>query len=189
MNIEDLEKLDLDLIAEQIKAIGLSYEETLNLVFKLVPQSDFHNYRWREKIQLAKMKVQDDRGYRVHGPDSDLYSLKSSRAPVKSVGGKYRIRLTTSLGEFGRIDKDLTHDRKDTVCTMFDGAKVILSILIKYDDKFISMYESEQEKKRGSMAGNRQTRDTLSINFRLISEYNLSYEILLKNKDVELPNI
>ena len=189
MNIVNLEKLDLDLIAEQIEAIGLSYEETLNLVFKLIPQSDFHNYRWREKIQLTKMKVQDDRGYRVHGPDSELYSLKSSRSPIKSVSGKYRIRPTTSLGEFGRIDKDLTHDTKDTVCTMFDGSKSILSILIKYDDKFINMYKSEQEKKRSRMVGNRQTRDTLSINFRLISEYNLNYEILLKNKDVELPNI
>ena len=174
---------------ELIKEIqNLSYKEKIELIFKeIVPQSDFHNYKWREKIQLESLGIIDNRGNRIHGEDSITHSLKSGKIS-KNKNGIYKINDSTTLGTFGRIDKDNNFDNKDTLCTLFnDEGSQVLSIIIFYNDEFNEMYKMEQSLKRGLMVNNKQTRDSVNINFNLINKYHLTYEILYKNPNVTLP--
>ena len=49
------------------------------------------------------------------------------------------------------------------------------------------MYNEQQSSKRKIMENNKQTRDSVNINFNLIKKYNLSYQILFKKNNVILP--
>ena len=165
---------------------NLSYEEKIKHVFGIIPQTDFHNYKWREKIQLERLGLSDNRGYRIHGPDSHEISLKSGTLKINK-GGKYKVNLSTPIGTFGRVDKDMTYDKKNTCCSLFscDGL-LLLSVTIYYDDNFETMYSNEQSLKRDKMSNNRQTRDSVMINFNLIKKYNLTYDIRYKSDDIIL---
>lgn len=165
----------------------LSYKEKIELIFSIVPQSDFHNYKWREKIQLETLGIVDNRGNRIHGADSSTHSLKSGKiSPNKK--NQFKIIDSTTLGTFGRIDKDNTFDKKDTLCTLFnDSGQEVFSILLIYNENFENMYNEQQLSKRKIMENNKQTRDSVNINFNLIKKYNLSYQILFKKNNVILP--
>jgi hypothetical protein len=167
---------------------NLSYEEKIKHVFSIIPQTDFHNYKWREKIQLERLGLSNSWGHRIHGPDSNEFSLKSSTLKINK-GGKYKVNLSTPIGTFGRVDKDMTYDKKNTCCSLFscDGL-LLLSVTIYYDDNFETMYSNEQSLKRDKMSNNKQTRDSVLINFNLIKKYNLTYDISYKSDNIILPS-
>ena len=171
------------------KVDELTYEEKMKLIFSIVPQSDFHNYKWREKIQLEVLGIIDNRGNKIHGADSDSHSLKSGKISLNAKG-EYRITNSTTLGTFGRVDKDNTFDKKETLCTLFnDGGEKVLCVMIFYDKQFEEMYLSEQVVKRKIMENNKQVRDSVNINFSLIKKYNLNYQILCKKENVKSDNV
>lgn len=155
----------------------MSYSDKIKYVFTIILQQDFHNYKWREKIQLESLGLVDNRGYKINGPDNDNYSLKSSL--IKSnKDGKYKITNRTSLGMFGRVDKDRTYDIKDTYCSIFNiMGEEVLGVKIEKDDNFIKMYETIQNEKRNVMISNKQGRDSVTINFNLIKTHQLKYVI------------
>jgi hypothetical protein len=164
----------------------LSFGDKMRVIFSIVPEKYFRNFKCREMAQLEDLGISDDRGFKAHGPDSAKYSLKSASLTKKKKNGNYSVTLCTSLGQFGRVDKIKTEDLKDTLCTVYDNNQKLLSVLIKYDDNFKNMYETLRAEKQQKMANNVQTMDSVNINFQLIRNYNLNYEILYKNEKVEL---
>jgi hypothetical protein len=178
-------------IEDKIKSVSelvkdLTFSDKMRLIFSIVPEKYFRNFKYREIAQLEDLGLKDDRGFRAHGPDSEKYSLKSASLTKKKKNGNYSITLCTSLGQFGRVDKIKTEDIKDTICTVYDNNNKLLTILIKYDDNFQKMYDTIRQEKQKKMMNNHQTMDSVNINFRLIKDYGLNYEILYKNEKVEL---
>jgi hypothetical protein len=164
----------------------LSFSDKMRVIFSIVPEKYFRNFKYREMAQLEDLGMTDDRGFRAHGPDSEKYSLKSASLTKKKKNGNYSVTLCTSLGQFGRVDKVKTQDLKDTLCTIYDNNHKLLSVLIKFDDNFKNMYNTLRSKKQQKMVNNVQTMDSVNINFQLIKNYNLNYDILYKNEKVEL---
>jgi hypothetical protein len=164
----------------------LSFGDKMRVIFSIVPEKYFRNFKYREMAQLEDLGISDDRGFKAHGPDSEKYSLKSASLTKKKKNGNYSVTKCTSLGQFGRVDKIKTEDLKDTLCTVYDNNSKLLSVLIKYDDNFKNMYDTLRIEKQQKMANNVQTMDSVNINFQLIKDYNLNYEILYKNDKVEL---
>ena len=164
----------------------LSFGDKMRVIFSIVPEKYFRNFKYREMAQLEDLGISDDRGFKAHGPDSEKYSLKSASLTKKKKNGNYSVTQCTSLGQFGRVDKIKTEDLKDTLCTVYDNNNKLLSVLIKYDDNFKNMYDTLRMEKQQKMANNVQTMDSVNINFQLIKNYNLNYDILYKNDKVEL---
>jgi hypothetical protein len=164
----------------------LSFGDKMKIIFSIVPEKYFRNFKYREMAQLEKLGIADNRGFKAHGPDSEQYSLKSASLTKKKKNGNYSITLCTSLGQFGRVDKVKTEDLKDTLCTVYDNNNEVLSVLIKYDDNFQKMYDILRKEKQKKMENNTQTMDSVNINFQLIKDYNLNYTIQYKSENVEL---
>jgi hypothetical protein len=164
----------------------LSFGDKMRVIFSIVPEKYFRNFKYREMAQLEDLGISDDRGFKAHGPDSEKYSLKSASLTKKKKNGNYSVTQCTSLGQFGRVDKIKTEDLKDTLCSVYDNNNKLLSVLIKYDDNFKNMYDTLRMEKQQKMANNVQTMDSVNINFQLIKDYNLNYNILYKNDKVEL---
>jgi hypothetical protein len=165
----------------------LSFRDKIKVVFSIIPEKYFHNHKYREISQLEDLGLEDDRGFKVHGPDSKDYSLKSATLSRIKKNGKYSITLCTTLGQFGRVDKIKTEDIKDTFCTVYDNNhNTLLSVLIKSDENFIRMYDILRKEKQEKMANFSQTRDSVTINFELIKRFNLNYEIKFISNNVDL---
>jgi hypothetical protein len=179
-SVEDVMRDANDLVKD------LSFGDKMRVIFSIVPEKYFHNFKYREMAQLEKLGISDDRGFKAHGPDSEKYSLKSASLTKKKKNGNYSITSCTSLGQFGRVDKIKTEDLKDTLCTVYDNNNELLSVLIKYDDNFKNMYDILRLEKQQKMLNNVQTMDSVNINFQLIKQYNLNYSIVYKNENVEL---
>lgn len=172
-NIDDIIK-EVSLLVE-----GLTFVEKLKLVFSIIPQKEFHNYRYREKIQLSILEVNDDRDYKPHGPDSVDYSLKSAGIVGKQKkNGKYTVTKKTVIGQFGRVDKDETQDLKNTYCSIFNGSDVLFSLLVFCDDNFINMYNELRKQKREIMKDNKQKMDNVNITVELLEKYDVKYKIV-----------
>lgn len=179
-SVEDVMRDANDLVKD------LSFGDKMRVIFSIVPEKYFRNFKYREMAQLEKLGINDDRGFKAHGPDSEKYSLKSASLTKKKKNGNYSITLCTSLGQFGRVDKIKTEDLKDTLCTVYDNNNELLSVLIKYDNNFKNMYDILRKEKQQKMLNNTQTMDSVNINFQLIKQYNLNYSIVYKNEKVEL---
>ena len=188
-NKKMLETQSIDDVIKKVNelVVNLSFRDKIRVVFSIVPEKYFRNFKYREIAQLEDLGLEDDRGFKAHGPDSQNYSLKSASLNRKKKNGNYSITLCTSLGQFGRVDKIKTEDLKDTLCTVYDGNNnKLLSVLIKCDDNFKNMYDIIRQEKQSKMVGYTQTMDSVTINFDLIKKYNLKYEIMYKNENVEL---
>jgi hypothetical protein len=179
-------------IKERIKSAintlkTFDYKDKLYIIFNVVPQADFFNCKWRENIQYSFLGLTDNRGNKLHGSDSETHSFKSAKInPTKK--SVYKITKSTYIGTFGRLDKNKTFDTKDTLCSIFNEyGSDILHIEIKCDENFEKMYQEKQSLKREKMRNHFQTRDTQTINFDLIQQYNLNFEVKNKADNVILP--
>ena len=170
-------------------AKDLSYEEKIKLVFSLIPKEDFHNAKYREEIARRALGIAPRKSKARHGEDLPGLSLKSAkvRANCKSTKtGRYSITGSQILMELGRIDKDITYDRKDTVVDVWGDTEPLLRVKIYYDGNFQKMYDKLQQEKREKMAGYKQTRDSALIKFKEVIDNNLKYDILYKSPLVDL---
>jgi hypothetical protein len=170
-------------------AKDLSYEERIKLVFSLVPKGDFHNSKYREEITRRALGLPSKINKSVHGEDLPGLSLKSAnvRATCKSnKTGRYSITGSQLLMELGRIDKNSTYDKKDTIVDIWGDDEVLLRVKIYYDGNFQKMYNEFQEEKREKMKDFKQTRDSAQIKFKEVIDYNLKYDIIDKSDLVDL---
>lgn len=165
-------------------AKNLSYQDKIKLVFSIIPKGDFHNSKYREEITRIALGLPSKKNKSRHGEDLPGLSLKTAnaRAGCKSKKtGKYNITGSQILMELGRIDKDTTFDRKDTIVDVWGDDEPILRIKIFYDENFQKMYNDLQTKKREKMQNFKQTRDSATITFKDVIDNNLKYTILYQS--------
>jgi hypothetical protein len=188
-----MENITKFLESKQIKGLTcndiekLSYQDKVILTRLLIPTKEHHNYRFREEIIKVFLGIEEkNKNYNPHGCDTNHYSLKSGKKqPLKN--GKYSITNTTTLGEFGRIDKERGHDEKETICAIFTEFEEMIFVLkIKYDDNFKKMFCELRTQKQQKMKGFKNTRDSVKIDFNLIQKYGLNYEIIKQDQKVIL---
>ena len=185
---ESTDDITTERIIDYVK--NLPYEEKIKLIFSIVPKEDFHNNRYREEIARLALGLPSKLSKSVHGEDLPNLSLKSAklRANCKRNPntGKYPITGSQVLMELGRIDKETTQDKKDTIVDIWGEKEPLLRLKIYYDENFQKMYNKFKEEKQVKMAGHKQTRDSALVKFKEVIDNNLKYDILYQSDDVEL---
>lgn len=162
-----------------------SLEDKLNFIDNFLPLEFLFNDKYREVSLKNFLKLKESDHKKINGPDSDLYSLKSSKIEPNS-DNKYRITKSKSLGEIGRINMDTPHDEKDTLCGLFTPkGKLIFVIKIIYDENFNNFFVSERIKKQKFFETSSRGRDSAKLSFAVIEEFSLNYEILKMDDCVE----
>jgi hypothetical protein len=169
-------------IIEHVKS--LSYQDKIKLINKITPLKDFNNQKYRDKIMREMFDIPETKGY--YGPDSETKSLKSvSITPTKNK--TYNITKGKTLGILGRIDKVSTHDNSDTIFGLFsEEGEIKFVILVHSDENLDNLFKMERGLKQKKMENAKNKYDGVTINFKVILKYNLSYEILYKSDDVIL---
>jgi hypothetical protein len=179
-NIEDTIKQMLLLVED------LTFQEKLKVVFEIIPEEYFHNFKYREEIQCDILGI-DDRDFKRHGPDSVEYSLKSSKINrKKKKNERYTVTKKTVVGVWGRVDKEKTQDLQNTFCCLFNGPDVLFSLLIFCDDNFINMFNELRKQKQEIMKGNKQKMDSVNIKIELLEKYDVKYQIKYVDELIDL---
>lgn len=164
-------------VVDQTK--NFTYEEKLKLVFTLIPWNDFHNSKYREEVAREALGFPPKDNRLVNGEDLPNLSLKSmmknNRAKKTNM---YQITPSQKLGEWGRIDLDTTHDRKDTICDIWGDTGVILRLKVHYDENFEKLYLQKKEEKLLSKTGKKNKRDSAFFNISELITFQVKYETL-----------
>lgn len=189
--IDEVKKLSLD-NRRQFDSIRLC-DEDYGLRDKIIILDNsnlikvMHNDRYREEMQREKFGIPKNENNKLHGSDSLLISLKSKSFDKKTKKGKYSITPKTPLAEMGRICtyKDVLSnpDCKDTITTLYNGAKEVLNLKIFKDDNFIQLFKDQQILKSAKLKVKSNERDSFFLNFYLIKKYNIKFEILDFHED------
>lgn len=162
---------------------NFTYEEKLKLVFTLIPWNDFHNYKYREEVAREALGLAPKNNRLVNGEDLPGLSLKSlmKRTRAKKTN-MYQITFSQKLGEWGRIDLDTTHDRKDTVCDIWGDTGVILRIKVYHDENFEKLYLFKKNQKMLRKTGKKNERDAGSFNIGELINFGIKYDTLFLDK-------
>ena len=163
---------------------NLSYENKIKLISKIVPLEDFNNQKYRENILREHFNIPETKGY--YGPDFDNGSFKTvTISPTKK--NTYNITKGKTLGIMGRIDKEETHDNLNTIFGIFNkNGNLKFAILVRADENLNQLFEIEKKLKQKKMRNGKNKYDGKTINFNVIFEYGLSYQILFKDDDVHI---
>ena len=160
--------------------------DKLDFIDKVLPLEFLFNDKYREVSLRGFLNIENNQNKRINGPDSQLYSLKSSKIEPNSEN-KFRITKSKSLGEIGRINMDTPHDQKDTYCGLFTPkGRLVFVIKIFYDSNFENFFNVERSKKQRFFEVNNRGRDSAKLSFAVIEEFGLKYGILKMDSCVEL---
>ena len=169
-------------IIEHVKS--LSYQDKIKLINKITPLKDFNNQKYRDKIMREMFDIPETKGY--YGPDSETKSLKSVSI-TQTKNKTYNITKGKTLGILGRIDKVSTHDNSDTIFGLFsEEGEIKFVVLVHSDENLDNLFKMERELKQKKMENGKNKYDGVTINFKVILKYNLSYKILYKSDDIIL---
>jgi hypothetical protein len=171
---------------EQLKKLqeNLSYEERLKLVFTLIPWNDFHNYKYREEVARQALGLPPKDNRKTTGDDLPGLSLKSIKSKNRGKKTKkFNITQNQTLGQWGRIDLDNTHDKKDTVSDIWGDDSVILRIKIYYDKNFEKLYQFKKNKKLEKKTGKKNVVDMGGFTIKDLIDFNVKYDTLYVDED------
>jgi hypothetical protein len=177
----------INAVKEFAKSLGLSYQEYAVLGYSFFDYDDgvnyMHNYGFREIVVCNHMGLKRLKG--LHGKDTDSNELKSVIYKRRK-DGTFHITKKTSLGQFGRSDKDNVNENQDIICSVFDKDQVcIFSIQITNNENYKSFKSGKKDIKRNEMKDFKNVRDTTSITWGDILDNKLEYTIHFWNDEMK----